>query len=354
MLSQADVAQYLLERDLIDARSIVDGDLVVRDVSARNCNFKVERRHAPSYLLKQGVTAEAAATVAHEAAVYEALWSSGASVCRHLPRFHGYGDGVLVVELVGDGRDLREHHARWGRFPVTLAAATGRLLGVLHASTGRPSNQTRPERAPWVLSSHRPGLEVFRDMSAASLEVVKILQAEPALGRRFDELRESWSPEVLLHNDVKWDNFIVVSAPATRRRTLKLVDWEGAGRGDPCWDIGSVFAQYLSFWLCSIPVTGDAPPDEFPALAAYPLEAMQPAMGACWRAYLSARRLEDEDASRCLYTAVELAAARLVQTTLEMTQASVHLNSNAVLHVQLALNMVLRRREAAVHLLGIR
>ena len=40
---------------------------------------------------------------------------------------------------------------------------------------------------------------------------------------------------------LKWDNFIV---PATngrgRIRGLKLIDWELAQEGDPCWDLGSV------------------------------------------------------------------------------------------------------------------
>lgn len=354
MLTQAEVVPYVLGRRLIGPSSVVEGDVVVRDLSTRNCNFTVERRHGPSYLLKQGVTAEEAATVAHEAQVYATLWSSDTPICRYVPRFHQYEDGILVLEFVGEGRNLHEHHARRGRFPVTLAAAMGRVLGVLHATTWRPADDVSPERAPWVLSLHRPGLDVFRDMSAASLDVIKAIQAEPAFGEQLDELRAGWRQQALLHSDVKWDNFILDSRPGTRARGVKLIDWETAGRGNPSWDIGSVFAHYLSFWLASIPVTGDVPPEEFPLLARHPLDSMQPAMAACWRAYCGSRRFDADESARWLAATVRFAGARLVQAAVESAQGSMHLTGNVVLHLQLAFNMLLRPREAAVHLLGIR
>ena len=355
MLSQSDVVPYLLHRRLLDSAAVVDCDVVVRDVSARNSSYTVERRRGPSYLLKQGVGPETRATVAHEAAVYATLWRDGGPTRRYLPRVYGFDEGVLVLELVGDGRDLRDHHFRRGRFPTTLAAAMGRVLGVLHETTKREGRGgSGAGRAPWVLALHRPGLEVFRDLSSASLELVRILQAQPEYGHAVDGLRESWRVEALLHNDVKWDNFVLVpSGSDGRARRLKLVDWEAAGHGDPCWDIGSVFSHYLSSWVLSIPVTGETLPERFPELAQFPLEGMQPAIGACWGAYVAARRLDPEEADRCLQRAVAMAAARLVQTAFEITQASMMVTGNVVLHLQLALNLLLRPREAGAHLLGL-
>ena len=41
MLSQAKVAQYLLEHGLVSPQSVVEGDLVVSDFTRRNVNFRV-------------------------------------------------------------------------------------------------------------------------------------------------------------------------------------------------------------------------------------------------------------------------------------------------------------------------
>ena len=77
MLEQAEAAGYLLDRGLLTPETVVDGGLVVREVSSRNLNFAVEAGEGASYLLKQGRSAEGAATVAREAAVYEELLRRG-------------------------------------------------------------------------------------------------------------------------------------------------------------------------------------------------------------------------------------------------------------------------------------
>ena len=102
MLEQADVAPYLLSRGLLEPRAVVDDDLVIRDASSRNRNYRVERKRGPSLLLKQGLGPEGSAAVAYEASVYQFLSAQdGFSSC--LPRFYGYDPeaGVLAIELVG-------------------------------------------------------------------------------------------------------------------------------------------------------------------------------------------------------------------------------------------------------------
>ena len=302
-------------------------------------------------MLKQGIGPLAASTVAHEARVYAALTAQGNGLSSWLAPFHGYDEarGVLALGLVADGRDLRAHQLRTGRFSAELAAALGRALGCLHRDTALPQPGADPQRAPWVLSLHRPDLSVFRDASAAGIELIKTVQRAAGFAEQLDALREGWLVASLVHHDVKWDNCIVFARGASgRTRGLKLIDWEAAAHGDPSWDIGSALSHYLSFWLFSIPVTGTTPPARFPQLAEHPLERMQPAMRACWEAY--AAKLGAETRER----AVRYAAARLVQTAFEAAQMSDQLTSGLVLHLQLALNMLKRPHEAAVHLLGLR
>lgn len=185
MLEQGEAVSYLLGRGLVDACSVVDGGIVVREVSRRNRNFAVDVGDAPSYLLKQGFGPGGAATVAHEAAVYQKLSVTGGAMDAYLPRFHGYDSDkrVLILELIRGAEDLGAYHWRRRRFPATLASAVGDALGRLHGAALPEVGAMFSGRPPWVLSIHRPELSIFREASAASLELVKAVQSVSSLGR---------------------------------------------------------------------------------------------------------------------------------------------------------------------------
>ena len=354
VLAQENVARYLLDRGLLGPEAVLDGDLAIRDVSSRNRNFRVETRDGPSYLLKQALSPDAASTVAHEAGVYYRLSRETAAMSPHVPRFWGYDDEerVLVLELIEDAEDMRTLHLRTGWFSAGPAAALGSALGTLHRSTGAEPAAPGAAPPPWVLWVHRPDARVFRDVSAAGLELIRVVQGAAGFARALDRLRESWSQTALVHGDVKWDNCLVRTT-RDGGDEVRLVDWEGATPGDPGWDIGSALSHYLSFWLYSIPVTGAVPPARFPELATFQLDAMKPALAACWVAYADAAGLSGGAARDLLVHAVGLGGARLVQTAFEAAQMMQALTSGLVLHLQLALNILERPAEAATRLLGI-
>jgi Ser/Thr protein kinase RdoA (MazF antagonist) len=354
VLAQEDVLQFLLTHALVGPEAVVEGDLAISDVSSRNRNFRVETRRGPCYLLKQGTTPEATATVAHEATVYRRLVAADPGLATHLPRFCGYepGSGVLVLELVREAEDLRSRHLRAGAFSTGPASALGFALGTLHRTTRGVVSEEVPTGTPWVLWAHRPDSRLFRDVSAAGLELIRIVQASEGFPEALERQRTTWRTDTLIHGDMKWDNCLV-SSHEDSRDDVKLIDWEVAIKGDPCWDIGSALSQYLSAWLFSIPVTGEVPPERFPELAGYPLDAMKPALVACWQAYADARQLDRRSTAGELRRAVELAGARLVQTAFEAAQMMQQLTSSLILHLQLALNVLLRPRAAATQLLGL-
>lgn len=347
MLAQAEVAGYLRRRGLLADESVVAGTLVIREVSSRNLNFAVEVSDGPSYLLKQGRSAAGAATVAREAAVYGELVERGSDLCAHLARLVDFDqeEGVLVLELLDGAEDLHRRHLRLEEFPPDLGEEVGSALGTLH----REMREVYPPApTPWVLSLHRPDTGVFREASAANLELIKIIQNTEGVGERLDQLREGWRVETLIHQDVKWENCLAL--PDER---LCLIDWEVAVAGDPHWDLGAALCQYLSFWLSSIPVMGGAPPARFPALARYPLEAMKDALRACCDGYARAATGEPALAGEALGRTISYAGARLIQAAFEASQFGQRLDSAAILHLQLGANLMQRPEDAAAQLLGL-
>lgn len=89
MLDHGDVVSYLLQRGLLHARSVVDGTLVVRDMSSRNRDFALDGGgNAQSYFLKQGMDPDGAATVLHEATVYTLFSAPECAMARYIRMFH--------------------------------------------------------------------------------------------------------------------------------------------------------------------------------------------------------------------------------------------------------------------------
>lgn len=369
MLQQHRVVSYLLSLGLDISQQAVEGGLSVLDASNRNTNYKIVTKHGPSYLLKQGVGADKIATIEREAAIYKLLGASvskgeaSSDFSRYLPHFYNYDqdEHILLLELLAGAPNLLERHQRLGRFPLALGTEMGYALGALHSAYSVEEVESvlgATSRLPGALSVHRPHLRDFPQISNANIQLIKIIQRFPRFGELLDELRREWRLQsgALVHGDIKWSNVLAVDSSNQERKRkagIKIVDWELAGVGDPCWDVGSVFGDYLSFWLQSIPITGGEAPDRFLELALYPLAKMQPAMRAFWQAYVRRMGLGDAAAHEWLSRSVRYTAARLVQTAYEQGQTSALLTGNAICFLQLSLNILERPGEAAIHLLGI-
>ena len=361
MLTQSEVAPYMLKHKLIKAESIVAGDLVVTDVSRRNRNYTVVSEQGPGYLLKQGIGLSGRVTLAHEAAVYQFLWQEigDAAFQQYCPHFYGYDaqECILILEFLRDGQTLREYY-RKGHFSTAIARTLGNALGTLHRCTKMLGKQgigidRFPGQPPWILSIHRPDLGMFQQVSSANLQLIKMIQRVPEIGDYLDELRRGWTTETLIHHDLKWDNYIVFAKPGSQRKTrLIIVDWEMADRGDPCWDVAAVFNDYLSSWVLSMLITGEAPPENFIDLARFPLESMWPAMHSFWKAYVQQMELSNETADEWLWRTVSYTGARMIQTAFEHLQMSVQLASTTRCLLELGMNILQQPLEAFVELLG--
>jgi hypothetical protein len=273
----------------------------------------------------------------------------------YLPPFERFDEdrGVLVLGLLADWDDLRTFHHSEESFPTDVAAALGRALGAIHRETRRDETEPEPEASPLVLTLQRPGLALFRDASATTIELVKLIQQAPGFGDLLDDVRRDWRRSAVIHVDVKWDNCLFRRRPGEKGAELRIIDWESAVLGDPCWDIGAALSQYLSAWLFSIPVTGGTQPDRFPDLARFPLERMHAAMRACWAAYADERGIQGDERMRACLRSVRYAAARLLQTALEAAQMSTEMTGTLVLHLQLAANILNRPEVAARDLLQL-
>jgi len=357
-----EVVRYLLHRGLISSLSIVKGDVEVADASQRNCNFRVTLRESPSYLLKQGIDAERIATIEHEAKLYAWFESdkSADSVVRYLPRFYGYDSErhLLILELLKDALDLQRFFSRRRHLPRQWADALGDALGTFHRLREGPWRGSRKgpfvQETPWALSFHKPLTSIFREVSSANVQVFTILQQDREWCDLLDDLGRDWTAGAFIHFDVRWSNCLLCTLlDEPGKQQIKLIDWEMAGSGDPCWDAAAVLNEYLSWWLRWIPIISTRDLTRLHGSARDALITIQHSLNAFWRAY--ARRMEVEAASReeWLVRIVKYCAARLLQTAYEQMQSSIKLTPSAVCLLQLSRNILKSPGDALSNLCGI-
>jgi hypothetical protein len=358
------VVPYLLERGLVSEADIVEGDLEVVDVGRRNENLKVIRKRGMSYVLKQPGSGEPAteATIRCEAALYGYLQvaRSAARLRMFLPRFCGWDEDrcLLVLELV-EGLPLWGHYAVSvaPEFPADSAAPLGTALGTLHEffrqAAHAPDWMSALHAAPpWILSAHRPSPEVFSRLSPANLQVLSLLQKESALVSGLDGLRREWTPDTLIHNDLKGDN-VLVASDGEDGASVRIVDWELVQIGDAAWDVGAVFRDFLDYWLLSVPLSGDLTAEQMLDAAKIPLAKLHPAARAFWSGYCAAADIDRDSLGSFLLRSLQFAGARLAQGAYELSSGTANPSNLAIALLQLAANVMVNPEEASLTLFGI-
>jgi Phosphotransferase enzyme family len=355
-LSEARAIAYILDRGLASPQEAVTKGLQVEAVSRRNCNFSVTDCRGTGWFLKQGQAGEQFGTVAYEAAAYRAFagdFANGlasdfandlandlasSAFARCLPEFIDFdaAANILTIRLV-------DHATTFYRDAVDKApsldaiAGFARALASLHSlRSPRGTSGLASHPPPLVLTLDAPPVTFYGEASKTSIELIKTLQQEVDLMRRLRELREAWRSERLIHYDVKLSNILARGRPA---RFASIIDLEYLGYGDPCWDIGSVFAAYLDLWLATMPLAGGTTADRYATLATFPLKSAQAAMTAFWQAYAAASAAHGSDVAN-LVDCARFAAARLIHTAVELAMATPTMTNRIAALVQLGDNVL--------------
>jgi len=364
MLTPNQAVSLLVDRGHVGANEIVDGGLHVEDLSRRNLNLRVQRNIPPSYVLKLGLDAECRRTVAHELQTYRYLHATDrrnelSQVLAVLVDMD-HPEPLVALEAIDRAVSLETHMARTHRLPTAMARSLGRAIGRIHRLTSTETARAEYRRRfgpqqPWALSFiHAPHVGMLPEISNANTQLVRILQSTPEFCASLDGLRDQWREQCLVHGDLRWDNCLAHPAPgATRLSRLRIIDWELSLLGDPCWDVGTVFANCLNTWLLSAPVTGETPPEQVLHLAQIPLERIGRFARAFWSAYVAEVHLQAAEKERTLRTSALCCGARVLQHTFEAMQGCSVLTGRAICMLQLSQNIIEQPEDAARDLLDL-
>ena len=256
VLDARQTIDLLLAEGFLDPGSIVRGGLDATNIEGRHQNLRLSSKSGKGYIVKQDVRGRATRNaLAAEAAIYNRLRAEPSlrplvpSHTRYLP-----DQGLLIVSLISDAESLAARQARTGRLELRIAAKLGDALARIHALPCDGDGQEAAHGGPRALQFlFKPSLANYYDMSSANRLIGHIIQQNEELAGLADWLLMAWQPECLIHGDIRLTNCLVhPSAPNERTKQIALVDWENAGCGDPCWDIGSALCDYLLTWCIRV------------------------------------------------------------------------------------------------------
>jgi hypothetical protein len=369
IMTPKELVSYLLELGLLTSSSIVDGDLVVAEITRRHRNFAVVRTKAPGFFVKVAqVNPNAIEALQHEAACYLMIKEHPqlAPLAALMPLFHLYDSNrqVLIVELIPKAETLFAYHRRIGRIPDTVASDLGRALAICHSSTSEHLSALSYQavkgslfahQIPWSLSLHRAQASDILNLSPANAQMLAILQHHPEFTAALDQIRSEWTFQTLIHGDMRLDNCLVGSSNgAGAGPTLKLVDWEFAAVGDPCFDVGTILEAFVSLWVAAcVPQLQTAGPIGHGAKRATSLQDVHSLSRAFWGGYLSVMCIGEGTARELLTRSARYAAARVIQTVFEANCNSAALGVQSALMLQVSLNILARPADAIEQLMGL-
>ncbi|QDU66526.1 phosphotransferase [Engelhardtia mirabilis] len=326
-LSTPELIDYLVERRLVDGRDLVDGKVVVADVTRRNRNRRVEVEGARGLFIKQAGEDDQRKrdSLVREAVTYEFAVAGGEleGLESVTPRYLGFDQqaGLLVLELLDAHASLGDElRASYGVRPE-VAAACGDALAVAARSGmgvalggGAPA---LPRALPWPLVFHgaqpMPGVEG----SAGQSQLLAVVRADAAHVGVLSEIARGWRVEALVHGDLKWDNCVVVDGG----KRLVLLDWELADLGDAAWDLGCLLQGALSQLIVTSPqqnLAAFASGQPGPQVAAH----LAPSNRALLEGYARTAGLSREAFADLRLRALRYAAARMVQTAYEFSMGA--------------------------------
>jgi hypothetical protein len=369
ILTRYNVIPFLINAGLLPMRHVVDRAISVTASRQRNRVLRVRPSGENGFFVKQyrpdegdWDAANHTTTLDVEAACYRAA-GDDAHLSAAMPALHYYDaeTRALVLELIEPDQTLSQHADARG-IPLPLAQAWGETLARCQTGLGRQIRVGRlelplPERVPWILQPGRLFTHADGDQSIAQGKVVSILQKHDSVRDALAAMAADWHTSGVIHGDMKWNNCLVQHDPDDDDAPpqLRIIDWEMADVGDIAWDVGGALHSWCFAAVLNIDMRAKAGADTTARVARdleRSLKKMRPSMRAFWQGYTGALEIGDLTIAAMRLRAVAAAGARLLQSAYEHMADETQLSREAVVSLQLGLDLITSPATGAALLLG--
>ncbi len=278
-----------------------------------------------------------------------------------MPRFveFDHPNHILITEAIPGAGNLHDFYVQQRQFPPALATRQAELLSSFHQpitanEQNAPSLRLFGRQQPMMFIWSASGFPSYgAQRSEAERQMVQLITQNSDYMQRMQAVREQWQATSLIHGDIKPANFLLnADALQTGRYDLRLIDWETADIGDPCWDVAAVFQSYLFYWVLHEPFSGQSVPDGWNTYG-FPLEAMQPSIRQFWQVYTQRMQWSADQIRANLQKTVGYCALKLIHTCYESIQQAPVMAPYSARMLQLSLNMLRSPDDAIGQVLGL-
>jgi aminoglycoside phosphotransferase (APT) family kinase protein len=265
---------------------------------------------------------------------------------------------VLITEYLRDAENLHEMHARMRAYSITVAQALGEALGSLHrASSGFAAMDGFavgfPKTPPWALTIGQDASLELASLPGGHRQVLLRIRELPALLTGLTAVRDAWRCDEFIHGDIRGDNILVSSSPDGSALSVHFVDWELADIGDQAWDVASMLATYLEYWLFTPPVQQRPELSRESSIDTESHKQIRVALAESLRSYVKTRQLSDESARGMNSRLMPLLAARLVRSAFDAVAGMDQISHEAMTMLEIAQFALANPDRAYAELLGI-
>jgi hypothetical protein len=218
-------------------------------------------------------------------------------------------NAILVLKFLPDYYDLSDCYDQIQAYPEVIGRAIAQALATIHKATYRQETHRQfltPESAAaqttlpnFLQQFDRLKPEIFGEYCQDGIEFFRILQRQENLYRTIQLLPQQWVPCCLVHKDFRFYNILIQKAtnetseglcnPAPtdlpETPSIKIIDWEKFTWGDPCYDVATIIASYLSLWIGTLAINPGIAIETALRAASIPLEVLQPTLVAIAHTY---------------------------------------------------------------------
>jgi hypothetical protein len=283
--------------------------------------------------------------------------------------FYDEENSILIVNYLKDYRNLGDFYGKENVFPVAIATSIGEIISAFHRQTlDSPEFQefltVDPQVKPFDPAANlwqslsRVEPEIFGQVPADGLKFLVLYQRYDSLGQAIAELSQAIEPCCLAHYDLKLNNLLIaedwekLSSDGTNPVPLKLIDWERACWGDPCFDLGMLVGSYLTYWLGSLVVGNSIDIDEALKMAMTPLESIRPSLTAFITSYISNFPAILDRRPDFLKRVIQFAGLSLIQVIQANLQYQKSFNNNGICMLQVAKSLLCRPEASMITIFG--
>ncbi len=355
-MNKTETIEYLVKNGLINRSEIQS--VKISDMSRRNNNKKMMRKNEVSYFIKQPYHryADGEKSFLNEILFYSLVKNNEKYYfCRSISPaliHHEIKNHILIIEFINKKNYI--NHKIYQKSFSGLRELTNRSLGkslalLHHSDYSSVENELyMPRNLPILIKIVQPTTDSIPYLSPANFKLLKIIHQDTNLFNIVESFKQTWKCHTLIHGDMRLDNIITFSRE-NKYETI-FIDWEYATYGDPAWDVGCVFQEYLIQWIQILDTGHNYSLDQTIENSNDVLNQVLINIRQFWKSYKNSSMIKDplDFLKKCIF----YCSARLIQTSYEIQEYSIELMNSSVLMLQLASNLVRQPKKALMWILN--